>query len=1062
MADIFLSYKSERRAATEHFARTLELNGYSVWFDYGLLSGKNFARQIERELRAAKAVVVLWCSRSTESEWVNNEARLASRIGSFLPVWIEEADLPLEFNGTETVDLKSWDGAPRSHALDKLFIELAKKIGKEQQPDVKRLREFESQWRRYGAPRLTAFPLSKAVPELEGSITDLPEAQLPTPTFDSATKRRSWLPVAGAATLAVGLGVSALIYTRSSNPLQKTSSSTPPAVTSEATPPGVVQPQAIQPQAAGPALSPDPKPDEDTARRLAEIEQQSRLNEDRAKLTRGRLLISQAEQALKSKNAVVAAALARAALDIPQVNAAQKVEEQASALLFRGLSQIEPAQPAVPIPGLPPGTGPLIADATFSPNGKYYAIRAGSAEFRVMETETGKVVNTVHYVGRSRNIAFSENSRKLLIEDEEQVFFVGIGEGETVRWRLERAAERETGFVELSSDGRWFADIRNPRAIVIRDAATGKPLFTPIALRGSAVRVFFSPDGSLFTASVAGHFVGVWRTLNGQPVMSVPLSHNQIASGTISDDNSLLLVAIDEDPAPRLFDLARRQPITVRSRAQHAKLGGSSFFLRGGNGIATIGENGLVVISEARTGQELSRFTAGKAPLGSWEQSGDGEILFFTTGDKQHVGWRWRQRERISQNPITWQEALGSVVLPDGSSMVVVQNGAIQRVQLAKPEERRSFGPLPDPNSNTLVLDASVDGQYAAVTSASAGVTVWNVESGRRTLDLRNDSAKKEDSVRSIAISPHLPMIAVGAAKEEGEPPRVFNLQHGGILLTFQKSGRVPLLYSGKLQFSRLVPQFLYEITATDFRSWNLEKRELQFTIGTAVKNWQSVFEGVDKNKEYLLRVIAHNSMHHLSVLDVTGGMRPEDRKWLVGHAESIQDTRFDNSGKYVFSASSDKTVRVWDWRAGTELQMVRIPEGIKTLRISKDGKTVWIVTEDSSVHMWEWESNRLVRGEPFSDCKQSEVAGDVVLCATGTSARGEVSRVRNLQTGRVTAEVDGMAQLLEDGTHLIKWTGDRATLVKIPASLDELKLTADKAMTGYQDQARSALAAVP
>ncbi|MCR6644334.1 MAG: toll/interleukin-1 receptor domain-containing protein [Terricaulis sp.] len=77
MADIFISYKSERRAAAEHLAGVLGAHGYSVWWDYGLVSGRDFARQIEKELSAAKAVVVLWCSLSRESEWVRQEALYA-------------------------------------------------------------------------------------------------------------------------------------------------------------------------------------------------------------------------------------------------------------------------------------------------------------------------------------------------------------------------------------------------------------------------------------------------------------------------------------------------------------------------------------------------------------------------------------------------------------------------------------------------------------------------------------------------------------------------------------------------------------------------------------------------------------------------------------------------------------------------------------------------------------------------------------------------------------------------------------------------------------------------
>ena len=62
MADIFISYKSERRKAAEHLAEILHCYGYSVWFDYSLLKGADFGFQIDAKIREAKAAVVLWCS----------------------------------------------------------------------------------------------------------------------------------------------------------------------------------------------------------------------------------------------------------------------------------------------------------------------------------------------------------------------------------------------------------------------------------------------------------------------------------------------------------------------------------------------------------------------------------------------------------------------------------------------------------------------------------------------------------------------------------------------------------------------------------------------------------------------------------------------------------------------------------------------------------------------------------------------------------------------------------------------------------------------------------------
>jgi hypothetical protein len=167
MADVFISYKSERRNAAQHLTRILELNGYSVWFDYGLLSGRNFGVQIEREIKAAKAVVVLWCSLSRDSQWVLEEADLAKKLGTFTPAWLENIDLPLGFRLDHTIDLSVWDGDPRSHVLDGLLSEIARRVGRDPVPQFRGLVAYEQTWRSLGAPPLARFALITPVAERE-------------------------------------------------------------------------------------------------------------------------------------------------------------------------------------------------------------------------------------------------------------------------------------------------------------------------------------------------------------------------------------------------------------------------------------------------------------------------------------------------------------------------------------------------------------------------------------------------------------------------------------------------------------------------------------------------------------------------------------------------------------------------------------------------------------------------------------------------------------------------------------------------------------------------------
>ncbi|MGL4728122.1 MAG: toll/interleukin-1 receptor domain-containing protein [Bosea sp. (in: a-proteobacteria)] len=159
MADIFISYKSERRKAVQHLAEILKINGYTVWFDAGLHSGVDFSAQIEKELEASLVVITLWCKLSVTSEWVKEEAHYAKNKNKAIPALIEPVELPFGFGLSDTINLAKWDGSPRSEALDRLFQQIAQKTNKKRQPDMEALTLFEEPWRRYGSPTLAQFAL---------------------------------------------------------------------------------------------------------------------------------------------------------------------------------------------------------------------------------------------------------------------------------------------------------------------------------------------------------------------------------------------------------------------------------------------------------------------------------------------------------------------------------------------------------------------------------------------------------------------------------------------------------------------------------------------------------------------------------------------------------------------------------------------------------------------------------------------------------------------------------------------------------------------------------------
>lgn len=92
------------------FAECLVDEGFSVWWDVSLRSGETFDEVIERNLRDAKAVIVLWSPASVASRWVRAEATLADRRNKLVPAIIEACDRPIIFELTHASELCDWKG----------------------------------------------------------------------------------------------------------------------------------------------------------------------------------------------------------------------------------------------------------------------------------------------------------------------------------------------------------------------------------------------------------------------------------------------------------------------------------------------------------------------------------------------------------------------------------------------------------------------------------------------------------------------------------------------------------------------------------------------------------------------------------------------------------------------------------------------------------------------------------------------------------------------------------------------------------------------------------------
>ncbi len=131
MARVFLSYAREDVDTARKLAGVLADAGQTVWWDRHVHGGANFSTEIDRELKNAQIVMVLWSPASIASAWVQDEAAEGRDSGRLVPAILDSVKPPLGFRQLQCVDLSSWTEHGGTEPIDDLLAAISKMVGDE-------------------------------------------------------------------------------------------------------------------------------------------------------------------------------------------------------------------------------------------------------------------------------------------------------------------------------------------------------------------------------------------------------------------------------------------------------------------------------------------------------------------------------------------------------------------------------------------------------------------------------------------------------------------------------------------------------------------------------------------------------------------------------------------------------------------------------------------------------------------------------------------------------------------------------------------------------------------
>lgn len=136
MSDIFISYARSTAAKAEQIGDAMRALGYSVWRDDELPAHRAYSDVIEAQLKAAKAVLVIWSADAVKSDWVRSEADRARNLRKLVQVTLDGTALPMPFDQIQCANLVAWDGNPQAAGWRTVLAGVSALTGGETEPSA--------------------------------------------------------------------------------------------------------------------------------------------------------------------------------------------------------------------------------------------------------------------------------------------------------------------------------------------------------------------------------------------------------------------------------------------------------------------------------------------------------------------------------------------------------------------------------------------------------------------------------------------------------------------------------------------------------------------------------------------------------------------------------------------------------------------------------------------------------------------------------------------------------------------------------------------------------------
>lgn len=399
---------------------------------------------------------------------------------------------------------------------------------------------------------------------------------------------------------------------------------------------------------------------------------------------------------------------------------------------------------------------------------------------------------------------------------------------------------------------------------------------------------------------------------------------------------------------------------------------------------------------------------------------------------------------------------------PDRSRLIVAGDGGtaqIYHLGSASPTLIGEFDPLSG-EGDIFAVAYSPDGRFVAIGGVD-GIAVWQVDTDNpKFITTLDASVADGKTVYKAAFSPDGSILAVGAQDasvlrwdltDPANPVPLPPLPADGELLHTHAA----------LSFSADGQRMASSTGANGVTLWDVSTPEptvlskVMLPVDRPVTPW-AVAISPDGTK-----LATGSSGQNLYRWDITDPRQPVPLAPLTGFLSHVNDVSFTADSRRIIAASSDQTVRVFDW--ARELQLAEFPSpGLNTsVQLSSDERSLIATGTDGSVRLYAMPGDVLKDGDGIVFQSRFNSSRDRLLAVSGRGAPGfGVWDVKDLAHPRLLSRVDdarmvGSGAMSPDGNVVAVGGNDnQVTLYDVsnPSSPIERGRTAPGELPSFDD----------